>query len=115
MTDPEIDLAMIARAQGAHGFGPVTRLGDLAGALDKAVAAVEAGQVAVVDVRVEPGYDRRHDRGDHPRKASRMSVTERTPLPDGDGAALLEVDDIVDALRHGGRRDHRASTMSRST
>jgi thiamine pyrophosphate-dependent acetolactate synthase large subunit-like protein len=57
MKGPEIDLAMIARAQGATGFGPVTRLGDLAGTLEKAVSAAEAGEVVVVDVRVEPGYD----------------------------------------------------------
>jgi thiamine pyrophosphate-dependent acetolactate synthase large subunit-like protein len=57
MKGPEIDLAMIARAQGATGFGPVTRLGDLAGTLEKAVAAALEGQVVVVDVRVEPGYD----------------------------------------------------------
>ncbi len=57
MKDPEIDLAMIARGIGAAGFGPVTRLGDLGAALEKGVAAAAAGQVAVVDVRVEPGYD----------------------------------------------------------
>jgi len=34
----------------------VTKPGDLAGVLQKAIAAVDAGQVAVVDVRVEPGY-----------------------------------------------------------
>ncbi len=57
MKGPEIDLAMIARAQGATGFGPVTKLGDLAGTLEKAVNAAAAGEVVVVDVRVEPGYD----------------------------------------------------------
>ena len=56
MKEPEIDLAMIARAQGAVGLGPVTRLGDLAGVLDQAVKAAAEGQVAVVDVRIEPGY-----------------------------------------------------------
>jgi thiamine pyrophosphate-dependent acetolactate synthase large subunit-like protein len=56
MADPEVDLAAMARAQGAAGFGPVTKPGDLAGALKQAIAAVDAGQVAVVDVRVEPGY-----------------------------------------------------------
>jgi hypothetical protein len=34
----------------------VTKPADLAGVLEKAIAAVDAGQVAVVDVRVEPGY-----------------------------------------------------------
>jgi thiamine pyrophosphate-dependent acetolactate synthase large subunit-like protein len=56
MADPEVDLAAMARAQGATGFGPVTKPGDLVAVLEKAIAAVDAGQVAVVDVRVEPGY-----------------------------------------------------------
>jgi hypothetical protein len=56
MADPEVDLAAMGRAQGAAGFGPVTKPGDLAGVLQQAIAAVDAGQLAVVDVRVEPGY-----------------------------------------------------------
>jgi thiamine pyrophosphate-dependent acetolactate synthase large subunit-like protein len=56
MADPEIDLAAMGRAQGATGFGPITKQADLAPALEKAIAAVDAGGVAVVDVRVEPGY-----------------------------------------------------------
>jgi len=56
MSDPEVDLAAMGRAQGAVGFGPVSKPGDLAGVLEQAIAAVDAGQVAVVDVRVEPGY-----------------------------------------------------------
>jgi thiamine pyrophosphate-dependent acetolactate synthase large subunit-like protein len=56
MSDPDIDLAAMARAQGAAGFGPVEATGDLAAAFNEAIAAVEAGGVAVVDVRVEPGY-----------------------------------------------------------
>jgi thiamine pyrophosphate-dependent acetolactate synthase large subunit-like protein len=56
MADPEIDLAAMGRAQGAQGFGPVTKAGDLAAALEKAIAAVDAGGVAIVDARIEPGY-----------------------------------------------------------
>jgi thiamine pyrophosphate-dependent acetolactate synthase large subunit-like protein len=56
MSDPEVDLAAMGRAQGAVGFGPITKPADLPAALEKAIAAVDAGQVAVVDVRVEPGY-----------------------------------------------------------
>jgi len=56
MSDPEVDLAAMGRAQGAIGFGPVTKSADLPGILEKAIAAVDAGGVAVVDVRVEPGY-----------------------------------------------------------
>jgi acetolactate synthase I/II/III large subunit len=46
----------MARAQGAVGFGPVTRAGELAVVFTEAIGAVEDGRVAVVDVRVEPGY-----------------------------------------------------------
>jgi thiamine pyrophosphate-dependent acetolactate synthase large subunit-like protein len=56
MADPEIDLAGMARAQGAEGFGPVTTRQQLVEAYARAIAVVEAGGVAVVDVRVEPGY-----------------------------------------------------------
>jgi thiamine pyrophosphate-dependent acetolactate synthase large subunit-like protein len=56
MGDPEIDLAQMARAQGATGFGPITKIEELAPVFAKAIAAVEAGGVAVVDVRVKPGY-----------------------------------------------------------
>src|SRR6185312_3896972 len=56
ISEPDIDLAAMARAQGAQGFGPVNTITDLAPTLAKAVASVEAGAVAVIDVRVEPGY-----------------------------------------------------------
>jgi thiamine pyrophosphate-dependent acetolactate synthase large subunit-like protein len=56
ISDPDIDVAALGRAQGAVGFGPITKTTDLVPTFEKAIAAVEAGQVAVVDVRVEPGY-----------------------------------------------------------
>ncbi len=56
ISDPDIDCAGLGRAQGAVGFDPVTKTTDLVPTFEKAIAAVEAGQVAVVDVRVEPGY-----------------------------------------------------------
>jgi len=56
ISEPDIDLATMARAQGAQGFGPVSAISDLAPTFAKAIAAVEAGHVGVVDVRVEPGY-----------------------------------------------------------
>ncbi|HMG80343.1 MAG TPA: thiamine pyrophosphate-dependent enzyme, partial [Xanthobacteraceae bacterium] len=56
MSEPEVDLAAMGRAQGAIGFGPITKPADLATALEKAIAEVDAGNVAVIDVRVEPGY-----------------------------------------------------------
>jgi len=56
ISDPDIDLAALARAQGALGFGPIDDVAKLASTFADAIAAVERGQVAVVDVRVEPGY-----------------------------------------------------------
>lgn len=56
MTDPEIDIAGMGAAQGARGFGPVKTPEDLETVFAEAVAHVEAGGVAVVDVRTEPGY-----------------------------------------------------------
>lgn len=56
ISDPDIDLASMARSQGAQGFGPIHDDKELASALQSAIAAVEQGEIAVVDVRVEPGY-----------------------------------------------------------
>ena len=56
IADPEIDIAQLARAQGALGFGPITEGADLAGTFHEAIEAVAGGAVAVVDVRVAPGY-----------------------------------------------------------
>src|SRR4029450_3845641 len=46
ISEPDIDLAGMARAQGAQGFGPVTAAADLEPTFEKAIAAVEAGAVA---------------------------------------------------------------------
>ena len=54
--DPDIDLAQLARAQGAEGFGPVHEAAEMDAVFRPAIAAVERGNVAVVDVRVTPGY-----------------------------------------------------------
>jgi thiamine pyrophosphate-dependent acetolactate synthase large subunit-like protein len=56
ISEPDIDIAGVARAQGAQGFGPINKADDLPATFAKAIAAVEAGAIAVVDVRVEPGY-----------------------------------------------------------
>ncbi|HXF66721.1 MAG TPA: thiamine pyrophosphate-dependent enzyme, partial [Burkholderiales bacterium] len=55
--DPEVDLAAMARAQGAEGIGPVTRMAELTRALERGVRAAREGGVCVIDARVEPGYD----------------------------------------------------------
>jgi thiamine pyrophosphate-dependent acetolactate synthase large subunit-like protein len=54
--DPDIDLARMAEAQGARGFGPVSDVAALPAVFADAIAAVNNGAVAVVDVRVAPGY-----------------------------------------------------------
>jgi orotidine-5'-phosphate decarboxylase len=56
----DVDIAGMARAQGALGIGPVEKPADLLPALKQGIAAVQAGQVCVIDARVLPGYD---DRG----------------------------------------------------
>jgi len=58
MSDPEFDLAGLARNQGAQGSGPVRNAADLASALADGIAAVQAGHVFVIDARVAPEYAR---------------------------------------------------------
>jgi thiamine pyrophosphate-dependent acetolactate synthase large subunit-like protein len=58
--NPDPDLAAMARSMGLHGHGPVRTPVALKEALARAVADVEAGGAAVVDVRVSPagsGHD----------------------------------------------------------
>jgi thiamine pyrophosphate-dependent acetolactate synthase large subunit-like protein len=55
--EPDIDIAMMARAQGAVGIGPVKKLDDLKTSIQEAIRQVQSGAVCVVDVRVLPGYD----------------------------------------------------------
>ena len=56
LIEPAIDVAMMARAQGADTFA-VTRLSELDGVLKEAIAATERGATVVVDVEVEPNYE----------------------------------------------------------
>jgi thiamine pyrophosphate-dependent acetolactate synthase large subunit-like protein len=55
IADPDPDLAGLARSLGLRGFGPVTARSQLAGALEQALAAVAAGEPALVDVVVLAG------------------------------------------------------------
>jgi thiamine pyrophosphate-dependent acetolactate synthase large subunit-like protein len=57
IADPEVDLAAMARAQGAEGIGPIARMAELPRALERGIRIVRAGGVCVIDARVEPGYD----------------------------------------------------------
>lgn len=52
--EPAPDLAAIARALHVDGFGPVTEPDELGPTLDKAIAIVESGKPAVVDVITQP-------------------------------------------------------------
>jgi acetolactate synthase I/II/III large subunit len=52
--DPNIDFAMLARSMGVHGEGPIENPNDLAPALRRAIATVEKGEPAVVDVVTQP-------------------------------------------------------------
>ncbi|HEX2727627.1 MAG TPA: thiamine pyrophosphate-dependent enzyme [Beijerinckiaceae bacterium] len=75
IADPDIDIAMLARAQGAVGLGPVTSHDELRVALDEAVARYRDGRVVVVDVRVQPGYD---------PNTTRLTTSEGLAGPGGD-------------------------------
>jgi thiamine pyrophosphate-dependent acetolactate synthase large subunit-like protein len=57
ISGPDIDIAMMARAQGAEGIGPVMKASELKPAIEKGIQAARNGAVCVVDVRVAPGYD----------------------------------------------------------
>src|SRR6266545_4619227 len=57
INEPDIDLAMLAVAQGAKGIGPVTAPEQLRSAIAQGVRAVMDGEVCVIDARVRPGYD----------------------------------------------------------
>jgi acetolactate synthase-1/2/3 large subunit len=54
LKNPNIDYATLARGCGAYGEGPITDPKDLGPALTRAIAAVKAGQPAVVDVVTDP-------------------------------------------------------------
>jgi thiamine pyrophosphate-dependent acetolactate synthase large subunit-like protein len=56
VAEPGIDMAALARAQGAVGFGPVEKGEELLPVLQQAVAALREGHVVVVDVRIATGY-----------------------------------------------------------
>jgi len=52
--DPAPDLAAMARALSVAGFGPITEPDQLGPTLDRAIAVVQGGQPAVVDVVTQP-------------------------------------------------------------
>ncbi|MGZ5147712.1 MAG: thiamine pyrophosphate-dependent enzyme, partial [Burkholderiales bacterium] len=57
ISEPDIDIAAMARAQGAVAIGPVTTQEDMHEAMQTAMQAVRESKVCVIDARVLPGYD----------------------------------------------------------
>jgi thiamine pyrophosphate-dependent acetolactate synthase large subunit-like protein len=53
LTDPNVDFAMMARSFGVHAEGPIVDPEDLAPALRRAIAIVDQGEPALVDVVCE--------------------------------------------------------------
>jgi thiamine pyrophosphate-dependent acetolactate synthase large subunit-like protein len=53
LDSPDIDIAAMARAQGAVGIGPVADAGELQAAIRTGIDEVRAGRVCVIDVRVK--------------------------------------------------------------
>jgi thiamine pyrophosphate-dependent acetolactate synthase large subunit-like protein len=58
LSDPAIDLAEVARGQGACGLGPVRTVDAFASVIERAIAEVRAGALCVIDVRVAAEYSR---------------------------------------------------------
>ena len=54
ISDPNIDYAAVAKAYGVYAEGPIEHPKDLAGAYQRALARVRAGQPALVDVVSQP-------------------------------------------------------------
>jgi thiamine pyrophosphate-dependent acetolactate synthase large subunit-like protein len=57
LDDPDIDIASMARAQGAVGVGPVTEAASLRAAIEEGISAAQGGLVCVIDVRMPRAYD----------------------------------------------------------
>jgi len=54
INDPNIDYAMMAKAYGMYGKGPITDPKDLGPAIKEAIAAVKRGEPALIDVVTQP-------------------------------------------------------------
>jgi thiamine pyrophosphate-dependent acetolactate synthase large subunit-like protein len=71
--EPDIDLAMMARAQGAVGIGPVRELSQLRSAVEEGIAKVKAGNVCVGGCA---SHARAYDSAAHPTPAPRRLDAE---------------------------------------
>jgi thiamine pyrophosphate-dependent acetolactate synthase large subunit-like protein len=57
ISEPDIDLAAMARAQGCHGIGPITDPRGVQAAIEQGLEVAKRGGFCVIDMRVLPGYD----------------------------------------------------------
>ncbi len=90
ISDPDIDLAAMARAQGAAGFGPVTAIGDLRRHFRKSDRGGRSRRRRGRRCARGTGLQRRHDRGHDPQEQLTMATTAASA-----GDAILVVDDIT--------------------
>lgn len=58
ISDPDVDLAKFAEAQGAVGIGPITQPADLGPAMKRGAEILAKGGVVLIDVHVTPGEER---------------------------------------------------------
>ena len=58
MSDPDLDFATLAKANGAVGIGPVRTIAELKGAIAEGAAALKAGKVCLIDAHVDPTEER---------------------------------------------------------
>jgi thiamine pyrophosphate-dependent acetolactate synthase large subunit-like protein len=58
LSDPDVDFAKLAEAQGAVGIGPVRSAEEIAPAIKRGVEVLNAGRVCVIDFHITPGEER---------------------------------------------------------
>ena len=58
LTNPDVDIAGMARMMGAEGIGPVDKVAEVLPSIERGLALARNGKVCVIDARVLPGYDR---------------------------------------------------------
>jgi thiamine pyrophosphate-dependent acetolactate synthase large subunit-like protein len=63
ITDPEIDFAKLAQAQGLIGVGPVLTPSDLLRAITSGLEDVKKGASVLIDARVRPSYSQTMNEG----------------------------------------------------
>jgi thiamine pyrophosphate-dependent acetolactate synthase large subunit-like protein len=56
ISEPDIQLADVARSLGFESNGPITKMGDLLAAVEEGMKAVEAGKCHFIDIHVSTGY-----------------------------------------------------------